>query len=524
MSARPPRSLRGLPVAAALLVLFGVACSCGAAPTTEALVAVPSSVDEAEALHDPPAVEVVVVREARPAGGACGHSPVCLVLLPILAWQAVFPPEVDVVDIRESGGGRVHGEYQPGGDLIWAERTDGTTLVGARLLELPALGRRLVVASGRGEVGADGVAGPLEPVGVLSQVDLHGAYEAALAAEDDADTRAELLVEAVDALHAESGPLVEAWLRRPTEGPARARVLSRVCLGARFDDADPLRADVLRWSAAATPVDIAADALVCAARTPALQPEEVDIFAGVLVDDVCAHPTLTPLAELSDAMQQEPSLRPRAVLVAGRCTTPTRVTLLRAYLGETLPPDALQAALHDEPARDLLLAALRPDRPADRLALFAALDVAPTLGPVTEALAADPALVPTRNEAAALLRAYFAYEPSFLGRRDPQASALRLLARTGSADRAPLLLSLPAPAGDDEALEVAAARLVLGDRAGAALLVDRRDLAACEGSSMVVGVAGLASEALQAAGCTCEDLDAILLGRPVGTTCPVPAP
>lgn len=509
-------------MAAAGLVLFGAACVCGTAPPTEALVAVPASVDEARALHDPPSVEVTVVREARPSGGACGHSPVCLVLLPVLAWQAVFPPEVDLVDVREAGGGRVHGEYEPGGDLIWGERTDGSTIVGARLLALPTLGRRLVVASGRGELGADGTPGALVPVTVLSQVDLDVAYEAALGAEADPERRAELLVEAVDALHVEAAPLAEAWLGRPSEGAARARVVSRVCLGARGDEADGFRADILRWSGAATPVDVAAQALVCAARTPGLQPEEVDVFAGVLVDEVCERPALTPLAELADAVQQEPGLRVRAAAVAGRCPTPTRVTLLRAHLGETLAADALLAALRDEPARDLLVSALRPERPGDRAALFAALDVAPTLGPVTGTLEAAGPLVPTRAEASALLRAYFAYEPSLLGRRDPQAAALRLLARVDSAERVALLAGLPPAAADDEAVEVAAARLVLGDRGGAALLVDRRDLSACDGSSLVVGLAGLAAEALLAAGCTCEDLDALLVGRPVSPACPAP--
>ncbi len=185
----------------AMLLYLLAACCFGSPAAVESFVAVPDTVEAAQALHAPPDVVVNVARVTKESGGgACGHSPVCLVLLPIIVWQAVFPEKVDAIGITEGGTPTVTGEWETDGDLIWAERRDGSTVRAARLLNLEALDRRIVVVAATATVDAGGVTSAYTPVTVQSQVDLVGAYEKKLSTTSG--THANLLTEEVAALGA----------------------------------------------------------------------------------------------------------------------------------------------------------------------------------------------------------------------------------------------------------------------------------------------------------------------------------
>lgn len=511
-----------------LLALGAWGCCCGgAAPTAENYVPVPSTVQEAQALHDPPATVVTVSREDRPSGGgACGHSPVCLLILPMMAWEAVFPPKVDVVDIVYATGPKVHGEYAPDGDLLWAEHTEAGVVRAARLLVLPALDRRLVLESAQATV-ANGVVGTFEPTAIQSQVDLVAAYETKLNAQPtDHD---ELLDEATAALRVEALPLLERWLPKPEEGPAKLKLVLRVCQSGGLEGDDlRLRQSVLRWVQPGLPLEIAGLAFKCAAQTPGLSDAEVFAFADQLVGAICENPQFTPLRDWRDHASGQVGLAERAGTRIPNCTRPSRQTLLRHAIYLPVEAGAYTEATRTDPAvRDLLVPLLDARESPQRAALFAAIEAGGALGPSADALLYHEGGRPTPAEAATITAAYLAYSPSMLGRRDPQATALALLARhEGTPEAALAQLHAQSGLSGDQAVVVAAARLVLGDTTQASVLVQNLGVSTCDASSLVVGASGLASRALTIAGCTCEEVNALHLnaGASTSPTCLVRRP
>ncbi len=475
--------------------------------------------EEARALNAPPTVAVTVVRETRPAGGAGGcASPVCVVLLPVLLWSAVFPPDVDVIDIREESGASVHGEWEPDGDLLWAERREGGVVRAARLLDLPVLGRRLVVEGGRAPVLPDGTTGQFAPTAVQSQLDLVGAYRTAL--ELRSGQHADLLAEALQALGAESRPLLLDWLARPDEGPARARILAAACGVAAEPDTLPLREAVLHTIAPLAEPEVAAAGLRCALATPSST--DAPLYASHIVAHVCR---TASTARTSDLRELSPDPAAQALLEAAipACASPTRRTLMRRAAALPVTDAELLAIVERDPdASAALVPYLHAAAPGDRVALFAQLRSAAEAGPIVERLNEDDALVPTAPEAEALVGAYLAYAPSLLGRRDPQGVILALLSRALPPDRGPALARLAAFPADDRPVEIAAAALVLGDRSRGPFLADSRRGAECMESDTLVGTGELAARALGLAGCTCEDFDAMARGKGerIAAACP----
>lgn len=101
------------------LVVSGCCCNCG--PKKESYVSdVPATMKAAKALEKPPKVTVTVERvtKTRTGGGACGHSPICIVLLPVLLYEAAFPEKYDVVSVKEDGKEIFGATYTTDGDLI----------------------------------------------------------------------------------------------------------------------------------------------------------------------------------------------------------------------------------------------------------------------------------------------------------------------------------------------------------------------------------------------------------------------
>ncbi|GDX78877.1 hypothetical protein LBMAG42_06880 [Deltaproteobacteria bacterium] len=497
-----------------LLGLYG--CCCGSAPT-ETVLAVPSTVQEAKALHAPPTVTVVVARETRASGGgACGHSPVCLVLLPVLVWEVAFPPQVDVIDIAEATGATIHGEWEPDGDLLWAERREGGVARAARLLDLPELGRRLVVEGARAPLGADGQAGEFAPTTVQSQLDLVAAYRAAL--EGRSGRHAELLTEAVGALGIEGLTLLAEWLPKPDEAEARLQVLTSICGGPLEGEALTLRLTALGAIAPIAEPELSARGLTCALETPGST--QAPQFAAALVRPVCADASMARTDDVHHLSAEVPGAHALLLAAAQDCPRETRRTLIARAAGAPASAVAVRALIDSDPdAAVRLVPYLDPNDSADRAALFAHLLNAEEVGPTIDRLAEVADLSPTSSEADILVDAYLRYEATLLGRRDPQGTILALLARTPAPARHAALGRLSAVKEKDRRVEAISARLVLGDESVRAEVFAARGIAECPDGISIISEGELAAQAMFLAGCSCADFDAIQRGKRPTSPC-----
>ncbi len=231
------RCARRLASLAAVLGLALTSCR-GCQTVTESHVDVPLTLDAAKALARPPEVTVSVERKtATGGGGACGHSPLCLVFVPVMIYGALFPEKWDEVTVTRGGAPELSARYETDGELIEATvRKDGVArLVG--VLKLSELRRRVVVELGRAPLGAGGRedSAAFVKTPILPQVDLAAAYRAALAEEDadDADDRAALYVEHASWLKEEAMPLLLDGVPRELDETA-AETLKRLCSDTSF--------------------------------------------------------------------------------------------------------------------------------------------------------------------------------------------------------------------------------------------------------------------------------------------------
>lgn len=507
------RTVKLVTKAPLLLGLHG--CCCGS-PSTESVLAVPSTVAEARALHAPPAVTVRVERVTRTSGGTCGGSPVCLILLPILVWEAAFPPQVDVIDIAESSGATVHGEWETDGDLLWAERREAGVARAARLLDLPELGRRLVIEGARAPVNADGTAGEFTATTVQSQLDLLAAYRAAL--EGRRGRHGELLTEALGALGIEVLPLLPEWLPRPDEAEARLQVLTSICGGELAGDALTLRLTALREVAPVAEPELSARGLTCALETPGSG--EAPAFAASLLGPICTDASSARTDDVHQLALGTPGAQPLLLAAAANCPSETRRTLIARAAGAPTEPHLVRTLVATDPdAAARIVPYLDPNEANDRAALFAHLLNAEEMGPAVDRLSEAPDLAPSSGEADILADAYLRYEPTMLGRRDPQGTVLELLARTPAPQRAAARARLSAVVGNDRRIDAISARLVLGDESVRAEVLGARGIARCPDGWSVVSAGELAAKALFLAGCSCEDFDAIQRGKRPTSPC-----
>lgn len=384
---------------------------CDVAPELEPLVGVPGTVSEARALHDPPDIVVTVTRRS----------------------DVSFSPEIDEVIVRERGTDVIWGEWAADGELIWAERRDGSVLRAVRIVELPALGRRFIAETASAALQADGAPGPWTPSPLA--IDLRADYAAAKGAD--------ALIEAMDVL-GEDGVAIVARRLPGEEDGVRATVIEAAC------DDPRARGPILSAAAPVAGPDAAVAGLECALEMGG----PARAFAAVLARAVCEEPDAVVAAELA-------AFGPRVstLVDASACPDPAGRALLMRVSGQEPSAEVLAAGMRDVGvAADLLAACLEPRDPADRAALFAGLEGARSAGPAVERLLLAPELRFTGAEGAALARAYLAEEPAFLGGRSVQANILSLFLRVD--DTGPALAVL---AGGDPVRDIG--RYALGDTA-----------------------------------------------------------
>ena len=313
-------------------------------PAAESHVDVPTTVAQLRKLHNPPDVVVKVTRTTQRASvGAC-HSAVCVVLLPFLVKDALFPKKFDNVVVKRGGKETYRGEFHTDGELIQASVRQGDKLRVVRALYLKKLDRKVVVEVSRAAVDASGKVAKQQPVSILSQVDLLMAYREKIA-KKKARHRTALVAEAAWALREEAVPLVLERLKaEPDE--VRAEVLDKVC--AAPGEPAKLLDSVVHLGGART----AMQALQGCHEELGVDGVASVKLAGNLVAGVCsgeAGPCLELVPSLRKWLARDSGHRSMLFRHLGLCKDPHRRAALALASGQAPSPAALKAAVTTAP-------------------------------------------------------------------------------------------------------------------------------------------------------------------------------
>ncbi len=204
---------------------------CSSPAEFESFVAEPTTLEGVKALHDPPDVTVEVTKGQKESsgGGACGHSPACIILLPIIVGELAFPAHFRNATVTEGGNITYQAVFRENGEFVRASARKGNVQREIQMLQLRVLKRNLVVEVGTSSIGADGKPGPLTPTSIQKQVDLVAAYSEILQNESHKQ-RAAALLEAMTTLGTDAEPLVKTHIGSEQEDPDfKAAVLEGYC-------------------------------------------------------------------------------------------------------------------------------------------------------------------------------------------------------------------------------------------------------------------------------------------------------
>ena len=223
-----------------LLVLNG--CCCGKSLEKESYVTVPLTLSDAKKLEKD-GVTVSVERKTRGSGGggACGHSPICIIFLPIMLYQAAFPEKWDEVVVKSKDGVVVLvGYYETDGALIHAQHLVDGEMHETRTIELKELGKKVYVDSARLVPESDGGV-RREVLSLSSQHDFIGDERKLLASLEEPERRAKVINEARVQLEDEGMQFALERVRATDESDeTKAEVLHLAC---ETESAGPLIAE-----------------------------------------------------------------------------------------------------------------------------------------------------------------------------------------------------------------------------------------------------------------------------------------
>lgn len=371
------RERRARAGALALVALAACAGACRCQPRLESAVDVPITIDDARKLHAPPGVVVTVERVVTPAGGgsACGHSPLCVIVLPAILIAEMFPPKHDEVVIVERAPGAAadapgvetyRASFTTSGDLLQARVQRDGVVRDLRQLRLEELGKRVVVEVAR----SPAPNAPPAPVPLAPQGDLLGAYARALDGAGGARC-GRLLVEAYTWLGDEAKPFVMAHLAGDAvdAGPAtadarardpngrdacNARVVEELCT--RPGPEPQKHVDVVLAATRAIGPKTAEAGVACA-RTSfvstatggrVLDAAQARPFTRALVEHVCAGKA--PQVAWTEAVDDEqrrmdPAWRATAEAESAACSEPAAAAWLALTLDKPVDEKALEAAV-----------------------------------------------------------------------------------------------------------------------------------------------------------------------------------
>jgi hypothetical protein len=211
-----------------LLLLTISGCCCDL--KKESYAAVPLTLDDAKKQAKESGAELSIERRTRRMGsaGGCGHSAVCVILLPVILYDAVFPETWDEVTLRKGDEVLLVADYEKNGSLIHAQHVKDGVVLETRSIELKALGKKVYVDS------AKLIDGKREPLPLSSQHDFIGDEKKALERTTDPMRRAEYISEAALLLESEGVAFAKERLLAPDEPErSRAEVVRLGCAGPR---------------------------------------------------------------------------------------------------------------------------------------------------------------------------------------------------------------------------------------------------------------------------------------------------
>lgn len=223
----------------------------------------------------------------------CGHSGLCLVVLPIALAVSVLPPLYDDASLSRGGQTRFRGAFDLRGRLVQGVIRDGGMQRELRRVHLPALDQDWLVEVARAPILPDGGVGPVTRTPIARQVDLVGPYRRAMIVARSPQARGGLAAEAVRTLGTDAVPIaLERIAARDDE--AVSTMFTNLCSasvpsqGVLIEDAsfDAARTALLgAFVAAATPTASGA-ALSCAGLSAAQRTRLVQ----TLTREVCSAP------------------------------------------------------------------------------------------------------------------------------------------------------------------------------------------------------------------------------------------
>ncbi|MEQ9498130.1 MAG: hypothetical protein RIT81_14760 [Deltaproteobacteria bacterium] len=481
---------------------------CRCTETTSA-VDIPIDLDALRERHAPPQVVVKIEEQTRRrgGGGGCGHSPLCVIVLPFMVYDAVFPERWEEVTITEGGEITFFGSYERSGALIEAHTQEGDRVRYFGRLELKALHRRLYVQLGEATLAEDGAVGARHRTPIQPQVDVLALYTEELAEEDDADDRARLILEAVQWLGPEADAFLEARLRDAEEPDASRAALVK----ARCKYAAEARKACAAAETSGVKTALAVGACIYHHEELADLSHAHAAAVGALICDDHESEELVSLSWVLGHM------RTRGATVAVTCEAPAAQVLVDRALGRTVDTEAAEAAVRGDDPHGHAFAMRLKARGSDRKILFAALDAHPDDEPILKRIGESPQAF-TDAELDLIAKSYLASR-----RAQRKAGTLDLFYRSTLEDakrdaaRRRITAALEAEKPKRRA-PLHAALLVLGDRdhaAPAAAIVDDPRPRVPDQPNFVYDDEGLVLYALRRMGCDRATLIAALAeGRP----------
>ncbi len=396
----------------ALLLLLSLSialtgCWCGPGRVDSAVPDVPVTLEQVKALDKPPERTVSIKRERTDKGGGvgCAHHPVCLIVLPVVVYSALFPEKHDKVVITENGHVTYEARFSTEGWLLDATATapDGSTRL-LRGLHMKELGKTQVVEHARVPKGAKEAI----PTPLLPQVDLPAEYRAAMQKASKGEKKAKLLLEALAMLGPDATALMVERLSDPAEADeAKLEVVLKACdsmhaphhftqfkepaLAALEKGPGPMSGlAALRCSPGSTPEVKARRTAITTSLARALCNPATEVKEGT-----------EPLAGFTGGAEWSKEALPTELLRA--CAEPLTREVLRALMHDSPPTRAeLDAAFASKrPEKNLLARRLDPGDAGHRAALLRAM----AAGAIPQSFLWEvtPATRPASDEEARLL-------------------------------------------------------------------------------------------------------------------------
>lgn len=188
----------------------------------ESYAEVPLSLDDAKEQAKETGAEIAIERRTKHmGGGGCGHSPVCVILLPVILYDIAFPETWDEATIMKDGEVVLNASYEKNGTLIHAQHLKDGVVLETRNIELKALGKKVYVDSAKLVPGVDGGMERV-PLSLASQHDFIADERKALEKTKDPKRRAEFISEAAVLLEDEGVAFAKERLLAADE-PERSR-------------------------------------------------------------------------------------------------------------------------------------------------------------------------------------------------------------------------------------------------------------------------------------------------------------